>query len=79
MDGLVDMRVDGFESRMKTGEVELRAVLIVDGHETDIHMSNLRELSWHMGPAGDKATETLLPVARRIFEAIYQTGHYSLK
>ena len=79
MDGLVDARVEGFESRMKTGEVELRAVLIVDGHETDVHMSNIRELTWHMGAAENKATEGLLPVARRIFEAIYQSGRYSMK
>ena len=29
MDGLVDASIEGFQSRMKTGEVELRAVLII--------------------------------------------------
>ena len=57
--------------------VELRAVIKVDGNETDVHFSNKQEPTWRIGLCSQATKKKVIPVARRVFEALYKEGYYS--
>lgn len=57
--------------------IELRAVIEVNGKETDVHFSNKRGSVWHIGLCDQETKNNVIPVIRRVYEALYQEGYYS--
>ena len=55
---------------------ELRAVLVINGREVDLHLSNLKEPTWMISECDQETKELALPVVRRLYEALYQQGRY---
>ena len=55
---------------------ELRAVLVINGREVDLHLSNLKEPTWMISECDQETKELALPVVRRLYEALYQQGLY---
>ena len=55
---------------------ELRAVLIVNGREVDLHMSDLYGTSWTISECDQETKNVVIPVARRIYEALFTEGRY---
>ena len=55
---------------------ELRAVLVINGREVDLHLSDLKEPTWMIGECDQETKELALPVVRRLYEALYQQGRY---
>tara|TARA_Y100000289_G_C3878882_1_gene127516 strand:+ start:332 stop:559 length:228 start_codon:yes stop_codon:yes gene_type:complete len=55
---------------------ELRAVLVINGIEVDLHLSNLKEPTWMISECDQETKELALPVVRRLYEALYQQGRY---
>ena len=55
---------------------ELRAVLVINGREVDLHLSDLKEPTWMISECDQETKELALPVVRRLYEALYQQGRY---
>ena len=56
--------------------IELRAVIKVNGRETDVHFSNKWGSTWHIGLCAQDTKNNVLPVIRRVYESLYQEGYY---
>ena len=67
---------DTGEMLRRMPHIELRAVIRVDGKETDVHFSNKQEPTWRIGLCNQKTKQKVIPVARRVFEALYKEGYY---
>ena len=57
--------------------IELRAVIKVNGRETDVHFSNKQEPTWRIGLCDQETKQNVIPVIRRVYEALYQEGYYA--
>ena len=57
--------------------IELRAVIKVNGKETDDHFSNKWGSTWHIGLCDQETKNNVIPVIRRVYEALYQEGYYA--
>ena len=55
---------------------ELRAVLVVNGREVDLHLSDLKEPTWMISECDQETKELALPVVRRLYEALFAEGRY---
>lgn len=55
---------------------ELRAVLVINNKEVDLHLSDLKEPTWMISECDQETKELALPVVRRLYEALYQQGRY---
>ena len=55
---------------------ELRAVLVINGKEVDLHLSNLKEPTWMISECDQETKELALPVVRRLYEALFMEGRY---
>jgi hypothetical protein len=57
--------------------VELRAVIKVNGKEAEVHFSNKYQPTWRIGLCDQETKNKVIPVIRRVYEALYQEGYYS--
>ena len=55
---------------------ELRAVLVINNREVDLHLSNLVEPTWIISDCDVETRELAMPVVRRLYEALFQQGRY---
>lgn len=55
---------------------ELRAVLVINGREVDLHLSDLKEPTWMISECDQETKELALPVVRRLYEALFAEGRY---
>jgi len=55
---------------------ELRAVLVINNKEVDLHLSNLVEPTWVISDCDVKTKELARPIVRRLYEALFQQGRY---
>lgn len=55
---------------------ELRAVLVVNNKEVDLHLSNLVEPTWVISDCDVETRELAMPVVRRLYEALFMEGRY---
>jgi len=55
---------------------ELRAVLVINNKEVDLHLSNLVEPTWLISDCDVDTRELAMPIVRRLYEALYQQGRY---
>jgi hypothetical protein len=62
---------------LKNGYIELRAVLRVNGHETELHLSNKYEPTWRIGLCSQETKDQVMPVVRRVYDAVFQTNRYA--
>jgi len=57
--------------------IELRAVIKVNGKETEVHFSNKYQPTWRIGLCDQKTKQNVMPVVRRVYEALFKEGYYS--
>lgn len=55
---------------------ELRAVLVINNREVDLHLSNLVEPTWIISDCDVETRELAMPIVRRLYEALFQQGRY---
>lgn len=55
---------------------ELRAVLVINNKEVDLHLSNLVEPTWVISDCDVGTRELAMPVVRRLYEALFMEGRY---
>ena len=55
---------------------ELRAVLVMNNKEVDLHLSNLVEPTWVISDCDVETRELAMPVVRRLYEALFMEGRY---
>lgn len=55
---------------------ELRAVLVINNKEVDLHLSNLVEPTWVISDCDVETKELAMPVVRRLYEALFMEGRY---
>ena len=55
---------------------ELRAVLVINNKEVDLHLSDLKEPTWMISECDQETKELALPVVRRLYEALFMEGRY---
>lgn len=55
---------------------ELRAVLVINNKEVDLHLSNLVEPTWVISDCDMATKELAMPVVRRLYEALFMEGRY---
>lgn len=58
------------------GWVEIRAVISVNGNETDVHMSNYDDPTWLIGLCDQQTKDAVLPVVRIIYDAVFGERRY---
>ena len=77
----MERSVDDLDERerilLKNGYIELRAVLRVNGHETELHLSNKYDPTWRIGLCSQGTKDQVMPVVRRIYDAVFQTNRYA--
>lgn len=55
---------------------ELRAVLVINNKEVDLHLSNLVKPTWVISDCDVETRELAMPVVRRLYEALFMEGRY---
>lgn len=68
--------VEGRKGLVNHGFVELRAVICVNGKETELHMSNIYDPTWMISACDQETKDAVLPVARRIYDAVFGLQTY---
>lgn len=62
--------------RVSKDYTELRAVLVINNKEVDLHLSNLVEPTWVISDCDLETRELAMPIVRRLYEAMFQEGRY---
>tara|TARA_A100000172_G_scaffold16397_1_gene8893 strand:+ start:282 stop:527 length:246 start_codon:yes stop_codon:yes gene_type:complete len=57
-------------------QIEMRMVLSVGGYEVDVHMSNIDDATWRIGRCENDAKDAVLPVVRRVYNAVFEQRLY---
>lgn len=56
--------------------MELRAVLVINNKEVDLHLSNLVDPTWVISDCDVETRELAIPIVRRLYEAMFVEGRY---
>ncbi|BAQ90294.1 hypothetical protein [uncultured Mediterranean phage uvMED] len=55
---------------------ELRAVLVINNREVDVHLCNIKDPTWVISDCDVETRELAMPIVRRLYEALFQQGRY---
>jgi hypothetical protein len=72
----VEEFIEGRKDLPNHGYVELRAVICIDGKEAELHMSNIYDPTWRISQCDQATKESVLPIARRIYDAVFDLQTY---
>ena len=56
--------------------MELRAVLVINNKEVELHLSNLVDPTWVISNCDVETKELAMPIVRRLYEAMFVEGRY---
>jgi hypothetical protein len=56
--------------------MELRAVLVINNKEVELHLSNLVDPTWVISDCDVETKELAMPIVRRLYEAMFVEGRY---
>jgi hypothetical protein len=56
--------------------MELRAVLVINNKEVEMHLSNLVDPTWVISDCDVETKELAMPIVRRLYEAMFVEGRY---